>query len=70
VTAAVVVRPGQGTSDADLVAHCAAHLANYKKPRFVIFVDEMPRGATGKIDKAQLLRLFMANIATNHADAS
>ncbi|MGH3744058.1 MAG: AMP-binding enzyme, partial [Mycobacteriales bacterium] len=42
--------------DADAVrAHVKAHLASYKVPRDVTFVDELPRNATGKILKRVLL---------------
>ncbi len=38
-------------SDADVLAHCKERLANYKVPRAVEFVDELPRNATGKVLK-------------------
>ncbi len=50
----VVARPGSGLSEFLVVEHCKAHLAGYKQPRSVVFLDEMPRNATGKILKRQL----------------
>ncbi|HEY5335065.1 MAG TPA: acyl-CoA synthetase, partial [Mycobacteriales bacterium] len=42
--------------DADAVrAHVKAHLASYKVPRDVTFVDELPRNATGKVVKRMLV---------------
>jgi acyl-CoA synthetase (AMP-forming)/AMP-acid ligase II len=41
-------------SDDDLKAHVKAHLAAYKAPREVEFVDELPRNATGKVLKKDL----------------
>ncbi|MGU3492996.1 class I adenylate-forming enzyme family protein [Xanthobacteraceae bacterium A53D] len=38
----------------DVVAYCKARLADYKVPRFVTFVDEFPRTATGKIQRMEL----------------
>jgi acyl-CoA synthetase (AMP-forming)/AMP-acid ligase II len=54
VTAAVVLRPGRQATEAELIEHCRALLAGYKKPRSVAFHDELPKGATGKILKRSL----------------
>jgi acyl-CoA synthetase (AMP-forming)/AMP-acid ligase II len=54
VSAAVVLRPGTSCTTAELIEHCRAHLADYKKPRLVALLDTLPRGATGKIDKVRL----------------
>jgi acyl-CoA synthetase (AMP-forming)/AMP-acid ligase II len=43
VKAIVVVAPGFVVSADDVVAHCVSSIASYKKPRFVEFVDELPR---------------------------
>lgn len=45
---------------ADLIAYCRAHLATYKIPRQIMFVEVLPRNATGKIDKVAL-RSLLAN---------
>jgi len=45
----VVLRPGTTATRADLVAHCREHLAAYKIPRAVKFVDDVPITASGKI---------------------
>ena len=45
-------------SAADIVAHCRALLASYKKPRHVIFVERMPRTASGKVRKPELRALY------------
>lgn len=55
VTAVVVRRPGAGDVTAeDLVALARAHLAGFKTPRTVEFVDELPRNAAGKVLKQRL----------------
>jgi fatty-acyl-CoA synthase len=52
---AVVVGTGL---DADQVrGEVRAHLARYKVPRDVIFVDELPRNATGKVLRRELVEL-------------
>jgi len=50
----VVLSEGGAASEADLKAHVEEHLAGYKAPRDVEFVDELPRNATGKILKREL----------------
>jgi len=55
VTAFVVVRPGSSVSEHDLVEHCRARLAGYKKPRAVRFVPSLPRSHYGKVLRAQLI---------------
>jgi long-chain acyl-CoA synthetase len=53
VKAVVVVAAGRDVSDRELVEHCRIHLASYKKPRVVEFVDELPR-RNGHVDYARL----------------
>ncbi len=43
VKAVVVLKPGTSASAQEIIEHCRAHIASYKKPRFVEFVDELPR---------------------------
>lgn len=50
----VVVRPGATATEDDLVEWVRSRLAHFKAPRSVAFVDELPRGGTGKVDKAEL----------------
>ena len=45
---------------ADLIAHCRTNLAGYKCPKRVEFVDELPRTATGKLQKFKLREPFWA----------
>jgi len=52
---AVVVRaPGAEVTEDDLIGLCRRELAGYKKPSGVVFVDELPRNASGKILKRNL----------------
>jgi acyl-CoA synthetase (AMP-forming)/AMP-acid ligase II len=55
VTAFVVLKPGMTATEQDLVEHCRAHLASYKKPRAVRFVASLPRSHYGKVIRAELL---------------
>jgi acyl-CoA synthetase (AMP-forming)/AMP-acid ligase II len=44
--------------EADLIEFCSSRLAGYKKPRSIDFVEELPKNAAGKIDKARLKKLY------------
>jgi acyl-CoA synthetase (AMP-forming)/AMP-acid ligase II len=55
VTAFVVLRPGMTATEHDLVEHCRAHLASYKKPRSVRFVASLPRSHYGKVIRTELM---------------
>ena len=50
----VVVRDQQSVTEDDLREHVKAHLARYKVPRDIVFLDELPRNATGKVLKKEL----------------
>ena len=54
VTAVVVLRAGQQADEAGLIAHVAGQLASYKKPQRVIFADEIPKTAVGKLNRRAL----------------
>ncbi|CAN7564494.1 acyl-CoA synthetase [Arthrobacter sp. LjRoot14] len=59
--AVVLLREGAQLSEEQLRAHLDGRLARYKIPKSVVFVDEMPRTASGKIRKADLRKLTPAN---------
>lgn len=50
----VVARPGAALDEASVIAYTREHLANFKAPRSVRFVDALPRNAGGKVVKPQL----------------
>jgi len=54
VAAAVVLRPGQNLQEHDLRRHAAGRLADFKVPRRIAIVSEIPKGATGKIQRKGL----------------
>ncbi|MHA7650266.1 3-((3aS,4S,7aS)-7a-methyl-1,5-dioxo-octahydro-1H-inden-4-yl)propanoate--CoA ligase FadD3 [Mycobacterium sp. ML4] len=53
----VVTRPGAALDEAAVIAYTREHLANFKAPRSVRFVDALPRNAGGKVVKPQLREL-------------
>jgi len=60
VHAVIVRKPGVSLEAQELIDHCKAHIANYKCPRQVSFVDAMPLSGAGKILKTQLRAPFWA----------
>ena len=52
---AFVVRRGDGLTEDDVKDYVKENLARYKVPRDVVFVDELPRNATGKVVKRELV---------------
>jgi acyl-coenzyme A synthetase/AMP-(fatty) acid ligase len=53
----VSLRPGFKASDDlanQLIEHCKAKMAGYKRPRWIEFMDELPKTATGKIQRSVL----------------
>ena len=54
VGAAVVLREGQTAAERDLRAYVAGRLVDFKVPRKVIILDEIPKGPTGKLQRIGL----------------
>ncbi|NCF69928.1 MAG: AMP-binding protein [Chloroflexi bacterium] len=54
VTAVIVLKCGQTATAEAIISYCRQHLASYKAPRKVIFAEELPSNALGKVQKAQL----------------
>ncbi|WP_246152747.1 FadD3 family acyl-CoA ligase [Sphingomonas montanisoli] len=50
----VVLKPGTELDEKTLIAWSREHMANFKVPRSVIFSDELPTNATGKVQKFKL----------------
>ncbi len=54
ITAFVVPKAGSAPAEAMLLAHCANHLAAYKRPRKVVFVSEIAHTPNGKVSRRML----------------
>ncbi len=53
--AVLVLKPGQSVSAQEIRAHCAAHLAPYEVPEYVVFAQALPTNAAGKTLKPPLI---------------
>ena len=56
VAAVVVLR--EAATEADLLAYCQEHLADYKRPKQIHFAESVPRTATGKIQRGLVARTY------------
>ena len=54
VAAAVVLRAGQTATERDLQAFVSSRAAEYKVPKKILILDEIPKGATGKLQRIGL----------------
>lgn len=52
--AIVVLKKGEKATEEELMEHCRTKLASFKRPRSVVFVDELPRNAMGKVLRKKL----------------
>ena len=54
IKAFVVLEAGASFSERDILRHCQAHLEGFMVPKYVAFVDDLPKTDTGKIKKTDL----------------
>ena len=54
VAAAIVLAEGAGATQTEIRDFAALHLADFKVPRKIIFVEEIPKGPTGKLQRIGL----------------
>ena len=61
----VVPQPGDPVTDADLAAHCARQLANFKVPRRFVLVEDLPRSSAvqGRVAKIRLREMLLGEAA-------
>ena len=60
VVAAVVLKPGVTLATKEIQDHCKRHLLDWKCPKEVFFLDELPRNKMGKITKEEVTKLFFS----------
>jgi acyl-CoA synthetase (AMP-forming)/AMP-acid ligase II len=58
VKAIVVPKPGEVLSEKEVIDFCKKHLASYKKPKSVDFIEALPRNAMGKVMKTELRKQY------------
>jgi long-chain acyl-CoA synthetase len=58
VAAVVVLKPDAKVSEGEVIEFCKAKLADYKCPKTIRFVEDIPKGPTGKLLKRELAQMF------------
>src|SRR5436190_10123935 len=58
VAAFIVLKDGMKASEEELIEHCKTELADYKCPKSIRIVAEIPKGPTGKLLKRELARIY------------
>ena len=58
-------RPDSGLDESAVDEHARAHLAGYKIPRSISWIDELPKTGSGKILKRELRRPFWDDHGAN-----
>lgn len=62
ITAFIVKKEGKELREKEVIDFCKLHLAEYKCPKKVIFLKELPRNNSGKVLKNELKRIYNFNI--------
>jgi long-chain acyl-CoA synthetase len=57
VKAYIVLKPEQTLSEKEVIDYCRENLAAYKAPRAIVFIDELPKTAVGKILRREIKRI-------------
>ena len=58
VAAFIVLKEGKSAKEEELIAHCQSELADYKCPKSIRIVKDIPKGPTGKLLKRELSKYF------------
>lgn len=68
VVAAVVLKPRMTLTAKEIQDHCKHHLLDWKCPKEVFFLEELPRNKMGKVMKEEVVRFFL-NLSLPHRAA-
>lgn len=58
ISAFIVLREGQSVTPEELIEHCRGHLAHFKLPKRIEFLEQLPRNTAGKLLKRELRKGF------------
>ena len=61
IAAAIIIKEGKNCSETDVKTYAQEKLAKFKIPKKIFFVDEIPKGATGKLQRNVLAKNFGLN---------
>jgi acyl-CoA synthetase (AMP-forming)/AMP-acid ligase II len=63
IKAVVVRRPGSALTEREVIDYCRERMAHFKCPASVDFMDALPKGGTGKVQKPVLRARFTGTVA-------
>ncbi len=69
IMACVILKPGVTSSEAEIKEFVSSHMAKHKTPRYVVFVDEFPMNAAGKILKYKMREDAVKRLGLQKDDA-
>lgn len=69
ILAWIKLRAGQSATESEIRDFCRSHLAHFKTPRYVKFVDSFPTTVTGKIQKYKIRQLAVEELGLEQAAA-
>jgi fatty-acyl-CoA synthase len=67
VMAWVQVKPGSTLTEEDVKEFCRGHIAHFKVPAYVAFIDDYPMTVTGKIQKFKLREMAIESLGLESA---
>ncbi|ASK64359.1 AMP-dependent synthetase [Virgibacillus phasianinus] len=70
VCAIIVKKEGVNLTESEVIDYCKERLASYKKPRKVVFVDELPRTPSGKVQKFLLRKTYGEKGGVGHEETT
>ena len=70
VAAFVILKDGEETTEEEVLAFCRQQLADYKCPKTLRFVKDIPKGPTGKLLKRELSKQFADSVISSPGDIS
>ena len=65
VGAEVIVKPGQNVTEDDLMKFCKTHLAGFKQPRLIRFVESLPKNQNGKMARREVQARYWSGRSRN-----
>jgi acyl-CoA synthetase (AMP-forming)/AMP-acid ligase II len=65
VMAVIKLRKGFAATEEEIIDHCKQHLASYKKPRRIVFVESFPMNDAGKVQKFKLREQYSQSGASS-----
>lgn len=70
LVAYVIVKPGTHCSEQELLTHCAQKLGEFKTPTRIYFVEDLPKGPSGKVQRLKLRERHTIAVTTHHIPIS